>query len=71
MLEIANKSAIISIADAVIDTSCIKSNLSGEKVVSNTVNRWSVADIVALFELPFSDLMYQSQNKNQSISSWA
>ena len=27
----------------------------------STIERWRVADIVALFELPFSDLMYQAQ----------
>ena len=62
MLESTNKStAINSIVEAVIDTSCIKSNLAAEKLASSSVNRWSVAEIVALFELPFSDLMYQAQ----------
>ncbi len=28
---------------------------------SKTVNRWSVAEIAALFELPFSDLMHRAQ----------
>jgi biotin synthase len=32
----------------------------------NMVNRWSVADIVALYELPFSDLMYKAQTVHRA-----
>jgi len=32
----------------------------------NLVNRWSVADIVALYELPFSDLMYKAQTVHRA-----
>lgn len=31
-----------------------------------TVNRWRVEEIVALFELPFSDLMYQAQTVHRA-----
>ncbi|MBZ4201434.1 MAG: biotin synthase BioB [Methylotenera sp.] len=31
-----------------------------------TVERWRVADIVSLFELPFSDLMYQAQTVHRA-----
>lgn len=67
MLESTNKStAINSIAEVVIDTSCIKSNLVAEKLASHSVNRWSVAEIVGLFELPFSDLMYKAQTVHRT-----
>ena len=33
---------------------------------AKTVDRWSVDDIVALFELPFSDLMYQAQTVHRA-----
>lgn len=58
MLESQNNST--ANAEAVINTDSLKSNLH-KSCDSNTVNRWSVADIVALFELPFSDLMYRAQ----------
>lgn len=38
-----------------------KATHNNGKCESHTVNRWSVADIVALFELPFSDLMHRAQ----------
>ncbi len=50
---------------AVINTDSLKANLS-HSCEANTVNRWSVADIVALFELPFSDLMYQAQTVHRA-----
>jgi biotin synthase len=51
--------------EAVINTDSLKANLQ-KSCDSNTVNRWSVADIVALFELPFSDLMYKAQTVHRA-----
>lgn len=48
------------VTHAVINTDSLKANVN-QSYETNTVNRWSVSDIVALFELPFSDLMYQAQ----------
>jgi biotin synthase len=67
MLESAIKSSSEALmSEAVIDTSHLKAKLS--KTCDHdhhhdhaTVNRWSVDEIVALFELPFSDLMYRAQ----------
>jgi biotin synthase len=42
---------------AIINTELLKTS----KSESTTVNRWSVDEIVALFELPFSDLMNRAQ----------
>lgn len=42
-----------------VDMSLLKANLAPK--CTPTVNRWSVAEIVALFELPFSDLIYRAQ----------
>ncbi len=50
---------------AVINTDSLKANLN-QSCEANTVNRWSVKDIVALFELPFSDLMYQAQTVHRA-----
>ncbi len=49
--------------EAVINTDSLKTgmNKSCGTHEDKTVNRWSVAEIVALFELPFSDLMYRAQ----------
>jgi len=44
---------------SIINTDGLKSRQSSCE--TNTVNRWSVAEIVALFELPFSDLIYRAQ----------
>jgi biotin synthase len=49
----------------VINTDSLKANLN-RSCESNAVNHWSVADIVALFELPFSDLMYQAQTVHRA-----
>lgn len=57
MLESANTSPAQH--EAVINTDHLKSHLKSAD--TNTVNRWSVDDIVALFELPFSDLMFRAQ----------
>lgn len=43
-----------------VDMSQLKANLA-PTCTPNTVDRWSVAEIVALFELPFSDLIYRAQ----------
>jgi biotin synthase len=54
-----------STTPAIINTDSLKSSLL-QSCDTNTVNRWSVADIVALFELPFSDLMYQAQTVHRA-----
>ena len=43
-----------------VDMSQLKANLA-PVCEPKTVDRWSVAEIVALFELPFSDLIYRAQ----------
>jgi len=53
------------VTHAVINTDSLKANLN-QSCETNTVARWSVADIVALFELPFSDLMYQAQTVHRA-----
>ncbi|HEY0268820.1 MAG TPA: biotin synthase BioB [Methyloradius sp.] len=45
--------------ETVIDTSAIVKN--SQPVQTPTEQRWSVAEIVALFELPFSDLIHRAQ----------
>ncbi|MES2547027.1 MAG: biotin synthase BioB [Pseudomonadota bacterium] len=47
------------VSEAIINLDALKQ--SKACVEPATVDRWSVADIVALFELPFSDLMHQAQ----------
>ncbi len=65
MLESTTKSSSENLApEAVIDISNLNANIG--KACDHhhdhaTVNRWSVDEIVALFELPFSDLMYRAQ----------
>lgn len=44
---------------AIINTDALKSNKS--RCESETVNRWSVDEIVALYEMPFSDLIHKAQ----------
>ena len=58
MLETATQS--------IINTDNLKASLTYSHAESNTVNRWSVEQIVALFELPFSDLMYQAQTVHRA-----
>jgi len=70
MLESATKSPTVA-SEAVIDTSNLTANLAANLAKScghehATVNRWSVDEIVALFELPFSDLMYQAQTVHRA-----
>lgn len=62
MLESA---ATASNGEAIINTDNLKANLA-KSCDATTVDRWSVADIVALFELPFSDLMYQAQTVHRA-----
>ncbi len=53
-----------SISPVVINTDGLSS-----KAISScdaSIERWRVADIVALFELPFSDLMYQAQTVHRA-----
>jgi biotin synthase len=58
MLETAQNSANTAIINLdLLDKSLLKTC----KNESTIVNRWSVDDIVALFELPFSDLMHRAQ----------
>jgi biotin synthase len=45
--------------ESIISTEALKSNKS--QCESKTVSRWTVNEIVALFEMPFSDLIYQAQ----------
>jgi len=45
-----------SIQESVIDTASLK-----PKAKRATVDRWTVEEIVALFELPFADLMHRAQ----------
>ncbi len=52
--------------EAVIDTQGLKNGFKnacgdGETAKNNSADRWSVAEIVALFELPFSDLIHRAQ----------
>jgi biotin synthase len=53
MLETSQKST----QESIINTDSLKHS----KCETPTVNRWSVDEIVALFELPFSDLIYRAQ----------
>ena len=48
-----------------IDLRQLKANIASSSEAV-TVNRWSVADIAALFELPFSDLIYQAQQVHRA-----
>lgn len=55
--------AATSDAEAIINTENMKAGLSKSchSHEEKTVNRWRVDEIVALYELPFSDLMYHAQ----------
>jgi biotin synthase len=44
-----------------VDASSIKRNMPTPASTKESEERWSVAQIVALFELPFADLMHQAQ----------
>ena len=45
-------------SESIINLDSLKKSASCQ---SETVNRWSVTEIEALFELPFSDLIYKAQ----------
>jgi biotin synthase len=53
------------IMQSTVDMSQLKANLA-PTCAPNTVNRWRVEEIVALFELPFSDLIYQAQQVHRA-----
>ncbi len=58
MLEIAQNAANTAIINLdLLDKSLLKTC----KTEAATVNRWSVDDIVALYELPFNDLLHRAQ----------
>lgn len=50
-----------SVSESVIKIDSLKRGACKSDAEANTLNRWSVDEIVALFELPFSDLMHQAQ----------
>ena len=47
--------------ESVIDTRALDKNAAGDSPDRTTPQRWSVAEIEALFELPFSDLIHRAQ----------
>jgi len=55
-----------SATQSIINTENLRISLTHSHVETTTVNRWSVDEIVALFELPFSDLMYQAQTVHRA-----
>ena len=63
MLE-SDSTSPVSNNQTVINTTHLKANLNKNDAMTTT--RWSVADIVALFELPFSDLMFQAQTVHRT-----
>ncbi len=64
MLETIKNQTQEPVSESVINTDALKR--SACDVETNTVNRWSVDAIVALFELPFSDLMHQAQTVHRA-----
>ncbi len=49
--------------ESIINTDALKAGKSETKTHNQEIeSRWSVDEIVALFELPFSDLIYKAQN---------
>jgi len=55
-----------SATQSIINTDNLRASLTHSHAETTTVNRWSVDEIVALFELPFSDLMYQAQTVHRA-----
>ena len=47
--------------ESVIDTRALDKNAASDSLDHATPQRWSVAEIEALFELPFSDLIHRAQ----------
>src|SRR5687768_3395172 len=54
-----------STSPTIINTDSLKANLN-KSCNTATVNRWSVDQIVALFEMPFSDLIHQAQTVHRA-----
>jgi biotin synthase len=61
MLETIKQQTQESVSESVIKIDTLKRRACQSHAEANTPNRWSVDEIVALFELPFSDLMHQAQ----------
>ncbi|MGB7815808.1 MAG: biotin synthase BioB [Methylotenera sp.] len=57
MLETTDKASQKNSQESIINTDALHNCKSETKIV----NRWNVDEIVALFELPFSDLMHRAQ----------
>jgi biotin synthase len=62
------KETSIQTAETIINVDGLNSSKSSigktdakNKVQRNTIHRWSVDDIVALYEMPFNDLMFKAQ----------
>lgn len=55
-----------STQETIINTDNLKANLNKSCASRPTVERWSVADIVALFELPFADLINRAQTVHRA-----
>lgn len=63
------KETAIQTAETIINMDALNSNKSSiekadakKKVQRNTIQRWAVDDIVALYEMPFNDLMFRAQS---------
>ncbi len=61
MLETLKHQTQQQTTESVINTDALKRGACQSDSEIGIVNRWSVDEIVALFELPFSDLMHQAQ----------
>jgi biotin synthase len=57
-----NEKREISMIEAVVDTSSMKKDVPA----AENAARWRVAEIVELFELPFSDLIYRAQTVHRA-----
>jgi biotin synthase len=57
-----NEKREISMIEAVVDTSSMKKDMPA----AENAARWRVAEIVELFELPFSDLIYRAQTVHRA-----
>ncbi len=47
--------------ETIINVDGLKPNKAERKVERRTVQRWSVEDVVALYEMPLNDLMFKAQ----------
>ena len=52
--------------EAIIDTQAITFPMSAQDIESKLEQRWSVAQIAELFELPFSDLVHRAQTVHRA-----